>query len=224
MRQILNGVVSAVMCIALVVFTITVSIGLPIYVRPFYYAHIESLDLPAQTGHTAEEIRDAYDEVLDYLTLPNREFGTGVFRHSAEGESHFVDCKGLFDLNFWALVSSAAVIVAAWVLHKKRVITLCRVRGYDLPFAAGVGTLGLFAVLIALVSVDFDTAFVVFHKIFFPGKDNWLFSAVEDEIIGALPQEFFMHCAMLIGGAVVAISLTLIVVGIVRKKKCERGI
>jgi hypothetical protein len=42
------------------------------------------MDLPAYTGLTAGELRTAYNEVLDYLTLPGREFGTGAFPHSAE--------------------------------------------------------------------------------------------------------------------------------------------
>ena len=39
---------SALLVVAVVVLTITFSIGLPIYVRPFYYAHIEALDMVAK--------------------------------------------------------------------------------------------------------------------------------------------------------------------------------
>ena len=63
-------------------FLLTAAIGLPIYIRPFYYAHIDAFDLPIVSGYSAEEIRVAYDEVLDYLTLPGKGFGTGVLPHS----------------------------------------------------------------------------------------------------------------------------------------------
>ena len=90
----------SVLCaVCVVFFLLTAAIGLPIYIRPFYYAHIEAFDLARVSGYSEEEIREAYDEVLDYLTLPGKEFGTGVLPHSAEGKAHFEDCKVLFDLN-----------------------------------------------------------------------------------------------------------------------------
>ena len=48
-------------------FLLTAAIGLPIYIRPFYYAHIEAFDLARVSGYSEAEIREAYDEVLDYL-------------------------------------------------------------------------------------------------------------------------------------------------------------
>ena len=50
----------------------------------------------------------------------------------------------------------------------------------------------------ALAALDFDRAFVVFHSIFFPGKDNWIFDWQTDPIILFLPQDFFRNCALLI--------------------------
>ena len=38
----------------------------------------------------------------------------------------------------------------------------------------------------------------VFHKIFFPGKENWMFDPFEDPVINILPAEFFASCAILI--------------------------
>jgi uncharacterized membrane protein len=77
--------------IAIALLIITFSIGLPIYVRPFYYAHIAPLDLVEDTGKTVEQIKEGYDEVLDYLTLPGREFSAGDFAYSEEGKSQFED-------------------------------------------------------------------------------------------------------------------------------------
>ena len=41
--------------VAIALLIITFSIGLPIYVRPFYYAHIAPLDLVEDTGRTVEQ-------------------------------------------------------------------------------------------------------------------------------------------------------------------------
>ena len=63
-----NKILTAVLGIFIALFIITFSIGLPIYFRPFYYMQIESLGIPEMCGESYETIKDAYDEVLDYLT------------------------------------------------------------------------------------------------------------------------------------------------------------
>jgi len=77
-NKILNRALTSVLSLFIVLLVITFSIGLPIYFRPFYYMQIEKLEIPEYTGRTVSEIKDAYNEVLDFLVLPNREFGTGA--------------------------------------------------------------------------------------------------------------------------------------------------
>ena len=81
--------------------------------------------------------------------------------------------------------------------------------------------LALFAVVGGLAALDFNAAFKVFHAIFFPGKDNWLFNSRTDAIINAMPQDFFMNCAMLILGSVVVCSVGLLVYGLLHKDRQE---
>ena len=61
-----------------------------------------------------------------------------------------------------------------------------------------------------LAALDFDRAFVVFHAIFFPGKDNWIFDPATDQIILVMPEVFFRNCALLIGGVLLACCAGLI--------------
>ena len=60
----------------------------------------------------------------------------------------------------------------------------------------------VFAAVGALAALDFDRAFTVFHTLFFPGKDNWLFDWRTDGVILILPEAFFRNCALLIGGLI----------------------
>ena len=113
-----NGA-AVLMAIAMFFFILTGSIGLPIYIRPFYYAHIEALELPEVSGFTAQQIRGAFDELMDYLTLPGKAFCVGDMAYSAEGADHFADCKGLFLLNGGVLMASAVCIVILFFLRKK---------------------------------------------------------------------------------------------------------
>lgn len=217
-NKILTGVFG--FCIAILI--ITFSIGLPIYFRPFYYIQIDLLEIEEYSGADRETIVEAYNELLDYLTVPGKEFGTGDFPYSENGKSHFVDCKKLFDLNAWAFVISLAGFTTLLILNKKKIFELWRPFGMNIIFSSGAYTLGGFALIGGLVAINFDVAFEIFHKIFFPGKDNWLFSWYKDAIIRILPQDFFMNCAILIFVSIVTLCLGCIGCGIIGKYKAKR--
>lgn len=219
-----NKLITAILGIALSVLILTVSIGLPIYVRPFYYVQIDTLNLVERTGYSYEVIKEAYDEVLDFCTIPWCEFGTGELRWSDEGASHFADCKGLFLLNGGALLVSLGIVVALLILNKKGVIELERPFGFDVSFFSGLGLLSVFTLLAVLVSLDFNSAFVIFHSLLFPGKDNWLFDPRTDQIINVMPTQFFMNCAILIASSIIICSLVFVVLGIVGKHRRIIGI
>ena len=213
-------ILSAVFALALILFILTVSIGLPIYIRPFYYAHIEPMGLEAYTGLTAEQLREAYNGILDYLTLPSRPFSCGILPFSSEGEAHFADCRVLFDLNRNVLLMSGGILAVLLLLQKK----FGPYRLGKRHAAWWAGLLALIAPLVigALAALDFDRAFVIFHQIFFPGKSNWLFDWRTDPIILALPQEFFRNCAILIGAGLVIFSLSLLIFTGIRDKKAGK--
>ena len=207
------------------ILIITFSIGLPIYFRPFYYMQIDYLEIEEYSGADRETILEAYNELLDFLTVPGKEFSTGDFPYSENGKSHFVDCKVLFDLNAWAFVISLIGFATLIILNKKGIFQLWRPFNMSVLFCSGAYTLGGFAVIGGLVAIDFDTAFTVFHKLFFPGKDNWLFSWYDDAIIRILPQAFFMNCAILIFVSIVVLCIGSIVYGIItRTKKTEQQV
>lgn len=206
-----------------VILIITFSIGLPIYIRTFYYAQIDSLNIEKYSGFDRETIIEAYDDVLDYLTIPGRDFGTGSLEYSENGKSHFVDCKGLFDLNIIAFLISLVGVVSLAILNKKGIFDLWRPFGMNILFSSGVYTLAGFAMIGGLAAIDFDNAFTVFHKIFFPGKENWLFDWYKDEIIRILPQDFFMNCAILILASVITLCLGCILFGVIEKAKRSKA-
>ena len=201
------------------ILIITFSIGLPIYVRPFYYYQIDALNIEKYSGADRETIIEAYDELLDYLTVPGNEFGTGDFKYSESGKSHFVDCKVLFDLNLYAFLISIVGVAVLMILLRKGVFEIWRPFGMNIVFSSGAFTLGGFGIIGGLAALDFDKAFTVFHTLFFPGKSNWYFSWYEDQIIRILPQDFFMNCAILIFASIVLLCIASIVFGLVTRDK-----
>ena len=70
-----------------------------------------------------------------------------------------------------------------------------------------------------LAALDFDRAFVVFHALFFPGKDNWLFDPETDQIITILPQIFFRNCAILILAVLILGCASLIVFDVLSARR-----
>ncbi len=213
MKQRFLSILAAVSCFLLL---LTASIGLPIYIRPFFHAHIGPYELAQRSGFTETEIREAYDEVMDYLTLPGKDFGTGVMAHSSEGAAHFADCKVLFDLNGGVLLGSGLVLILLAFLRKRGAADEYRLGGRSAFFWAAVLALVAPIVIGGLAALDFDRAFVIFHSIFFPGKSNWLFNPYTDQIILVLPQEFFRNCAILIGAGLVTASS--VILALTRKK------
>lgn len=217
-----NCITSYIFAVALFFFILSFSIGLPIYFRPFYYAHIDSLELSEKSGFTESEIRETYDAVLDYLTLPGKEFSTGIMAHSPDGEMHFADCKALFNLNAAILLFSFATLLILIVLRRSGKVAPFRLGGYSSGFWAAIFAIAFPVIIGGLAAINFDLAFTVFHKIFFAGKENWRFDYRTDEIIRVLPQEFFMHCAILIGASILLISAVIILTELLNQKNNKK--
>jgi integral membrane protein (TIGR01906 family) len=211
---------SVILAFCGVIFVIGFSIALPIWFRPFYYSQIEKLDIVDYSGFTREQIIKAYDDVLNYLNF-GTPFATGELKYSESGKSHFEDCKILFDLDTWATLISGLVLLTALVLKRLKVLKPAKLAKFDWFFYSGIFAVLLPIVLGGAVAVDFENAFVVFHKIFFPGKENWMFNWYEDEIIRILPSEFFMNCAIFIAVALFVLAIISIVVGIVNRRKLK---
>ena len=206
---------TAVLALLLAIFILSLAIALPIYIRGFYYSQIDRLNIVETSGYSREVIVEAFDEMMDYCT-GNAEFGTGQLVWSQEGKSHFGDCKVLFQLDGRVVLWSGLGIVIAVIgfgLFAKRVPA--RVLGRGPLFWGPVLIAGVAGVLAAIGSRDFDAFFIRFHQLLFPGKSNWIFDPAKDEIIKILPEEVFMNFAILIAGAVILVSVILIVIDII---------
>ncbi len=207
---------AAVQAVLIAVVILAGAIAAPILCRPFYYLHIKPLNLQDVVGLKAEEIKTAYNEMMDFCTGITDDFSVGALRWSEEGRAHFADVRKLFVLDLWALAISA-VLLAVTVFFRRK--NKARLAGQTPGFWGAVGLGVSFAAVGGLAALDFDKAFVIFHKIFFPGKENWLFDPREDQIILALPEEFFRNCAILILGLILLSCGALVAHSIICSKK-----
>lgn len=213
-----NKLLSVVLSALLALVVLTGSIAVPLLCRPFYYAHIGPMNLTAY-GLTEAEIKNAYDEMMDFCLGRREDFSAGVLAFSPSGADHFADVRGLFLLDLRVLQSTLALLVALLVVCKMRRVHPYRFwnRGPGLWAAAGLGA--TFLTVGGLAALDFDQAFILFHSIFFPGKDNWIFDWRTDPIILFLPQDFFRNCAVLILALLLVWCAVLIAVDLLGEKR-----
>ena len=192
-----SKLLSLMLAVALALLVLSASIAVPILCRSFYYAHIGPLGLEEYTGLDESVIRRAYDEVLDYCTGKTDQFSAGLLPFSDSGASHFADVRNLFLLDLRVLAVSLSALVLLLLLARWRRVRPRRLLGRGPGFWGAAGLGGAFLLVGGLAALDFDKAFVAFHALFFPGKDNWIFDWRTDPVILILPQDFFRNCAIL---------------------------
>ena len=192
MKQKLMGIAEAVL-LALVI--LAGAIAIPVLCRPFFYLHIAPLNLAEEVGLTVGQVKTAYNEMMDYCIGLTDTFSVGALRFSPSGAAHFADVRRLFALNLRVLAVAAVLLIAVKLLQRRARVKLV---GHTPGFWSAVGLGVTFSVVGVLAALDFERAFTVFHRLFFPGKTNWEFIPWQDPVIRILPQAFFRNCAILI--------------------------
>ena len=154
-----SKLLSLLTALATAVLVLSGSIAVPILCRPFYYAHIEAMSLPEYTGLTVDQIKQAFDEMLDFCLGLRQDFSVGVLSWSESGRDHFADVRVLFQLDLVLLVLSAAALVLLFLFARKRRLTPARLLGRGPGFWAAAGLAAVFLAVGALAATDFDRAF-----------------------------------------------------------------
>ena len=216
-----SKLLSVVLSVLIALVVLTGSIAVPLLCRSFYYAHIGPMGLE-DYGLSREEIQTAYDEMMDFCLGKREDFSAGVLAFSRSGADHFADVRELFLLDLRVLKISVMALgfLLGWCLVGKVRPHRFWNRGPGFWAAAGLGA--AFLTIGGLAALDFDRAFVIFHSIFFPGKDNWIFDWRTDPIILFLPQDFFRNCAILILALLLLWCAVLIAADLWAKKRSGR--
>ncbi len=205
--------------IVVFLYILSSSIAVPLLFKQFYYIQIDDLNVEQDSGLTREQIVTAYSEVIDYCIGTKKDFSAGGLGYSEEGKAHFEDCRKLFILDLIVFFISVFILFG-FLLIRNKIPIKC-----DRPKNHGAGYWGAFILLISVLvigglgAIDFDKTFVIFHAIFFPGKDNWVFNPEVDEIINILPETFFMRCALLIAVLILLQCLVFITADMIGNRK-----
>ena len=193
MKKIVNVAGNIIAAVFAAIGVLCISVTITVMFRPLYYFDIEYLDIPQMSGMSETVIRANYDVLIDYNLLGGpSELNFPDLIMSQQGRIHFEEVKDIFI--FMQIFSIAAVIllvlwIVAWV--KKKSLSFKWMKFTGIVIAIIASTCGC-----ALI-IDWDWAFTAMHTIFFR-NDYWIFDATTDPVIRILPEEFFMHCGIMI--------------------------
>lgn len=180
-----------------ILFSITISINIITKDKDYYYEYSQKNNITEYTGLNADKLEYMYSNLIDYIykgdeSLINKDF-------NQREVSHMVDVHKLYNLNMLVTYITSGILIASVIYlaiaHKKKINLYI-----ELKFIRNAFLIILLAIiiLVSIILIDFDLAFVKFHELFF-NNDLWLLDPRTDIMIRMLPQDFFMHMAIRIG-------------------------
>ena len=204
-----------VLPILITLFIISASAVFTLNFRPLYYHDISSLNIEETSGYSENVIRENYDALIDYNSVFHRGSLDLSLPMSREGRIHFQDVKRIFDvlqiLCVLSLIGSLIMGIRAWKQGYRGFLKSAAVLSVFLPVIAGM-----------LIAFNWDNAFILFHELMF-SNDYWLFDERTDPVINILPDEFFLHCALLIILLILSASLIMGLIYLRQKKRRSGG-
>lgn len=180
---------------------ISLSVTLVLNFRPLYYFDIGYLDIAENSGYAKEIIRENYDALIDYNSVfYTKDLHFPSLPMSENGRIHFVEVKKIFVFVQCLAAITLPLCVCLTLYMKKR-------KEFLFLKYAGILTLAIPVLLGGLIAANWNSFFVTFHHLFFR-NDYWLFDPAYDPVILILPDQFFLHAAVMILGCVILGSLT----------------
>lgn len=181
-----------------------ISFGLIVVIncRNIYKHDVKKLNLVEQTGYSEGDILSNYNALIDYCSpFYKDELRFPTLPSSESALSHFVEVKNIF-IAFYFILPITAIMLIMAILYKRKQ------NDYKYLRTSALTCIVLPSIVGAACAINFDRTFILFHKLFF-NNDDWLFNPKTDPIILLLPEEFFLHCAILIV-AIVLLGSTLL--------------
>ena len=198
-KRILGRGLAVTLALALSTMLLAAAIHIPATASWVMLPLMEHCAPPEDTGIPAEEYAPVVDMIIGYLKGDDIPFqhiftanGTEYAAFNAKEQHHMADVQGLFALcRRIGLGCAGTIILIGLALRKKMPWHVFR--RTLLAILAAVTT------VILLACIDFNSLFVLFHKVAFT-NELWLLNPQTDLLIRLMPIEFFISYAAIIGG------------------------
>lgn len=172
-------------------FIISLSVVFTLNFKPLYYFDVNFLNISQSSGYSEEIIIENYDILIDYNSIFNsNELEFNGLAMSVEGKIHFEEVKEIF-------VGLQVLLIVCAVLSIFAVVFKVLKKDFVFLKLASFFTVIIPCVLGFFIALNWEKCFITFHEIAFD-NDYWIFDPYKDEVINILPDEFFMHCAIMI--------------------------
>lgn len=162
----------------------------------------------AWTGFTPAQLEAVTNPILWDLVVGPQDFdvtldGAPVLKEAER--AHMRDVRGVF-FGFFAVAAVAAVVLLALFLGARGAVARQR-------FWRRLAKTGIVIVVVTVVGgiaglLFFDTAFIMFHEVFFPGG-NYLFDYRTDRLVQLFPEQFWVDSTIGVGVVIIGLSLLL---------------
>lgn len=226
--KVLHKIVITIASISLLLLLFYVSV-MPIAMSKwFYMMNYKSYHADEATGYTMEQLSEITDVMLDYFKDKIDSMQViidGEEVYSKQAIDHMADVKVLFvgsrKLAWW--VFGFFLLELAYIIYFFK--DLKHYLFKTIMVASGVA-IGIVALAGVFAAVNFEDAFVLFHKIIFPNQEKFenAFFPADDFLINMLQADIFFNFAFVIIITFV-ILIALVVTGLLifQKKYIERA-
>ncbi|MCL2618716.1 MAG: TIGR01906 family membrane protein [Defluviitaleaceae bacterium] len=204
LRSVIAGLIAAANCVFVILLCLYAAIHLPSFNTGFYSWQYSVNDTVAVVGVEHDELMRVTRHMLDYMRgrTPYLQIYTEVRGElrpffSEREILHMVDVYNLFVLG-----DTIRNIAAAWFLATIALLCFMRVPiilTLSKVYRRVIGLLAAgLAVLTILIARDFNSAWIVFHEIFF-NNDLWLLDPNVDLLVNIVPLQFFLTLSVFVG-------------------------
>lgn len=185
----------------LTIFIIIACIKFTVSFKPLYYFDMNYLKIEGTDGLNSNQIKSTYDYLIDYTNNKQKgNFELEYLTYSPHGAEHFKEVRDLF------IKMSNIMLISLIIFMIALIIKIRRFKSYSFLKYTSISLLVVPFIFMIPVMIDFDKLFTFLHKILF-NNNYWLFDPNLDPVINILPEEFFMHCLILILALIAVCSL-----------------
>ncbi len=173
--------------ILIVVSLTSLSVWLVVNSPFLYYLSISWFHIDSLSGLSKFSLMRCYCSILSYLQTPwNTSLRLLYFKSSQSGLVHFSNVKSLILLNNFTLLVSFPLLLKIMIkLFRNGLL-------WQLELIIELILTGLI-ILSMMIMIDFQAAFIEFHRLAFRNHD-WVFHVNQDPIIQVLPGQYFAIC------------------------------
>ena len=213
MKRVCAALSALLLCVAMlaaVVYGAGTSVGI-MEALMRRYAPPEETGLPAEQYAPMARMITAYLKGEGDFQLVYSVRGAEIVAFNAREQAHMADVQELFRLCGSVSLGSALLTLAGWLIaHRESAF-------WRIVRRAVCCVLTFVACLMLLATIDFDSLFILFHRIAFT-NDLWLLDPRTDLLIRLMPIGFFISYAAIIGGVWLAGMVGLLIFATYRIK------